>query len=133
MCSSLTKKFKFTVLSLTLVLSFLMVAQAVLAAGPTAESTGLDTTAKGGFGEGVTTGDINLSLIIGKIVGTALAFLGVIFFILIIYGGYTWMFSMGNEQTVGKAKSIIIAAVVGLIIVLMAYAITTYLGGAVGA
>jgi hypothetical protein len=42
-----------------------------------------------------------------------------------------WMFSMGNEQTATKAKNIIIAAVIGLVIVLMAYAITSYLGSVV--
>lgn len=71
----------------------------------------------------------DLSAMIGKIVGALLAFLGIAFFILIIYGGYTWMFSMGNEQASGKAKDIIIAAIIGLFIVLMAYAITSYIGG----
>lgn len=71
----------------------------------------------------------DLPAMIGKIVGALLAFLGIAFFILIIYGGYTWMFSMGNEQDSGKAKNIIIAAIIGLFIVLMAYAITSYIGG----
>jgi len=61
-----------------------------------------------------------------------LAFLGVAFFVLMIYGGYMWMFSMGNEQTTTKAKDVIIAAVIGLVIVLAAYAITSYMGNVVG-
>jgi len=89
---------------------------------------GLDKTAEEGYDKNITKTDTNLSSIIGKIVGAALSFLGVVFFILIIYGGYMWMFSMGNEQTAGKAKDIIIAAVIGLVIVLMAYAITSFLG-----
>lgn len=109
-----------------------MVAQAGLAAPDTKALDGLNTTAGEGFGEEIIKGDTNLSSIIGKIVGVALSFLGVAFFILMIYGGYMWMFSMGNEQTAGKAKDIIIAAVIGLVIVLMAYAITSFLGGAVG-
>ena len=44
-----------------------------------------------------------------------------------VVGGYRWMFSMGNEQTATKAKDIIIAAVIGLAIVLMAYALTTFI------
>ena len=96
-----------------------------------AGSTGLNDTAKKGFGENITnTG--NLSETIGKIVGAALSFLGVAFFILMIYGGYMWMFSMGNEQTTTKAKDVIIAAVIGLVIVLAAYAITSYMGNVVG-
>lgn len=86
----------------------------------TANVTGLDTT-----------NNKDLPTIIGKIIGAALAFLGVVFFILIIYGGYMWMFSMGNEQTATKAKDIIIAAVIGLVIVLVAYAITSYIGSTV--
>ncbi|MFH0956083.1 MAG: hypothetical protein V1801_02640 [Candidatus Falkowbacteria bacterium] len=117
---------------LIIVLSFLMVAQAGLADTPEeskAKNYGLDATAQTGMGISKDTiENSNLSSMIGKIVGAALSFLGVVFFILIIYGGYMWMFSMGNEQTAGKAKDIIIAAVIGLVIVLMAYAITFFLG-----
>ena len=67
--------------------------------------------------------------IIGTVVGAGLAFVGVLFFILMIYGGLLWMTAQGNEQQVTKAKDLIIAAVVGLVIVLSAYAITAYIGG----
>ena len=117
---------------LMLVLSFLMAAQMGLADTPAeskAKNYGLDVTAKEGMGiEKTTIDSSNLSTIIGKVVGAVLAFLGVAFFVLIIYGGYMWMFSMGNEQTATKAKDIIIAAVIGLVIVLAAYAITSYIG-----
>ena len=68
--------------------------------------------------------------IIGKIVGAALAFIGILFFILMIYGGFLWMTARGNEENVTKAKELIIAAVIGLVIVLAAYAITAYIGEA---
>ena len=117
-----------------IVLSFLVVAQVGLADDTPdpnkAGNYGLNTTAEKAFGPEVTKNSIDLPTSIGKIVGIALSFLGVVFFILIIYAGYLWMFSMGNEQTVTKAKEIIIAAVIGLVIVLAAYAITSYLGGA---
>lgn len=64
----------------------------------------------------------------GQIIGIALSFLGVIFFILILYAGFRWMLAQGNESEVEKAKQIIIAAVSGLIIVLAAYAITAFIG-----
>ena len=119
-----------------IVLSFLLVVQVGLAetaAESKAKNYGLDATALEGMGVKKATIDnnSNLSTIIGTIVGAALAFLGVVFFVLIIYGGYMWMFSMGNEQTATKAKEIIIAAIIGLVIVLMAYAITSYLGSIV--
>ena len=65
---------------------------------------------------------------IGKFIGAGLAFLGVIFLILIIYGGFSWMTARGNEQEVTKAQGLIQQAVIGLIIVLMAYAVTAFLG-----
>lgn len=71
-----------------------------------------------------------IPVIIGDIIGAVLAFIGVLFLILTIYGGITWMTAQGNEQQVEKAKQIIIAAVIGLIIVLSAYAITAFVGQA---
>lgn len=68
---------------------------------------------------------------IGKVISIGLAFLGVLFLLLMIYGGYIWMMARGNEQEVEKAKNIIIQALIGLIIVLSAYAITAFLGSSI--
>lgn len=65
----------------------------------------------------------------GLIIGSILSFIGVIFMILVIYGGFLWMTARGNEQQVEKAKTLIIQSVIGLIIVLSAYAITSLVGG----
>jgi beta-lactamase regulating signal transducer with metallopeptidase domain len=67
---------------------------------------------------------------IGQVVGAILAFVGVLFFLLMIYGGVTWMTAQGNDQKVTKAKSVIEAAAIGIVIVLAAYAITAYVGRA---
>jgi cbb3-type cytochrome oxidase subunit 3 len=67
-------------------------------------------------------------VVVGRVIGTILSFVGVIFFVLIFYAGLRWMMAQGNEQEVEKAKQIIIASVSGLIIVLAAYAITAYIG-----
>jgi uncharacterized membrane protein len=64
--------------------------------------------------------------VIGSIIGYALSFIGVIFLALILYGGYTWMTSFGNEQKVTKAKDLIVDAVIGLVIVIAAYTITNF-------
>jgi len=64
---------------------------------------------------------------LGKMVGALLAFLGAIFLILMIYGGVLWMTAAGNDQQIGKARTLIVAAIIGLLIVLSAYAITSYL------
>lgn len=63
--------------------------------------------------------------IIETIIQVALSFLGVIFLMLTIYGGFLWMTAAGNEEQVGKAKKILTGAIIGLIIVVGAYAIST--------
>ncbi len=65
--------------------------------------------------------------IIGKVIKTIISFLGVIFFILIVYGGFMWMTARGNEQQIESAKKIITNSIIGLVIVLFAYAITWYI------
>jgi len=62
--------------------------------------------------------------IIATIITTVLSFLGVIFLILMIYGGFMWMTASGDEEQVKKALSIIRNALIGLIIVIAAYAIS---------
>lgn len=52
-----------------------------------------------------------------------LGFLGLYFTVLIILGGFRWMNSRGNEEEVTKAKSQIKNAIIGMIIVIAAYAI----------
>ncbi|HZJ40910.1 MAG TPA: hypothetical protein VFD16_01435 [Candidatus Saccharimonadales bacterium] len=64
----------------------------------------------------------------GQIVGVVLSFVGVIFLILMIYAGITWMTASGNEQQVAKAKSLMINATIGIVIVFAAYAITSFIG-----
>ena len=64
--------------------------------------------------------------IIGALIGTFLSLLGIIFLVLILYGGFIWMISGGNEFKVAKAKKILTNAVIGLIIVLSAYSITYF-------
>jgi len=62
---------------------------------------------------------------IQTIIQVALSFLGIIFLILTIYGGFLWMTAAGNEEKVSKARKILTAAIIGLIIVVAAYAIST--------
>lgn len=69
-----------------------------------------------------------LSSRLGILVGAILSFIGVIFMVLIIYGGILWMTAMGNEQKVEKAKNLIIQSIIGLIIILSAYTITSFIG-----
>ena len=52
--------------------------------------------------------------------------MGVIFLVLMVYAGYLWMTARGTEEQIEKAKKIIMAAMIGLIITLGAYSITAF-------
>ena len=60
---------------------------------------------------------------LGALITSLLGLLGMVFFILILYGGDLWMMARGNESEVEKAKKIITSSSVGLGVVLSAYLI----------
>ena len=62
----------------------------------------------------------------GTIIGAILAFVGVIFLVLTIYGGFLWMTAGGNPDQIKKAKGLIVNSIIGLVIVLAAYAIVSF-------
>lgn len=64
--------------------------------------------------------------IIGSLIGVFLSLLGIIFLCLIIYGGFLWMLSGGNAEKVIKAKKVLTNSVIGLIIIVSSYAITSF-------
>ena len=64
--------------------------------------------------------------VVADVLGIALTFLGIIFFALMIYAGVTWMVAMGDSSRVDTAKQTLEAAIIGLLIVLAAYAITSF-------
>jgi len=93
-----------------------------------ADSYGLDETRTVSNLPSYSYANDNPSVVIGKFVGAVLAFTGTIFFVLMIYGGITWMTSAGDSKKVDKAKDLITAAIIGVVIILSAYAIVSYIG-----
>ena len=63
----------------------------------------------------------------------ALALLGVIFLALTVYAGFLWMTASGNSERVDKARQTMTAAVIGIVIITAAYAVTYFITRAVGA
>lgn len=55
------------------------------------------------------------------------AFIGAASFAMLFYGGYLYVASFGNEEQTGKAKKIIIGAVIGIVIALAAFGIVVTL------
>jgi amino acid transporter len=73
---------------------------------------------------GLGTSDIKTGIM--TIIQYMLGFLGIIAIIIILYGGFTWMTAAGNEEKVGKAKQIITAGIIGLVIIFVSYALVTF-------
>lgn len=93
----------------------------------TGDDKPLDDAADGA-GYNVASGEnaVTPEKIVGWVVQAVLGFLGIIFIVLMIYAGYLWMTARGNEQQAEKAKNLISAAVIGLVIVVSAYAISIF-------
>lgn len=104
-------------------LAILLVPMATLA-----DEYGLDATAgaakldKGG----------DLPSFAGKVIGAALSLIGVAFFALMVYGGFLWMTAHGKEEQAKKALDTVISAVLGIVIIIGAYALTSFLFKSVG-
>lgn len=81
-----------------------------------------------------TGGEGSIRALILRIVDFFLLFLGLIAVIMIIYGGITYVTAAGNQEKVDSAKKIIMYAIVGIIIVLISFALvnTVIRGAGVG-
>ena len=80
---------------------------------------------KGGYDKN--TNETTLASNIGMVVNIILSIIGVLFTVLMVYAGYTWMVARGDETKIDKAKKIITASIIGLIITLGAYSITNFI------
>lgn len=100
---------------LTLAVLFSVTALPVLA---------LDTGIGYGTYTGLGTNDVKQSVML--IVNVLLGFLGILAIVIILWGGFRWMTSAGNEEKIGEAKKIIAAGIIGLIIIFTSYAVATF-------
>ena len=74
-------------------------------------------------GYSVGSGETDIRILLAGLVQVAISLVGIIFFVLIIYGGYLWLSAGGNEEQVKKATQILKSAIVGLIIALLSFMI----------
>lgn len=100
-------------------------------------STALMQTPPDPFGIGAARGTEGSELVIGEapggligtitsIINVALGLLGIIAVVIILYAGFQWMTAGGNEEKVTEAKGRIIQGVIGLAIIMSAYAIANF-------
>jgi len=94
---------------------------AIVMAQPNADTNfGLDQL------EDINLGVNSLQSTIAIFINVILGFLGIVAFIIILLGGFKWMTSGGDEDKIGEAKKLMGAGVVGMAIVLAAWAIASF-------
>jgi lysylphosphatidylglycerol synthetase-like protein (DUF2156 family) len=103
---------------ISIILGFMMALSPMLAVAqihlPDASGTGLSNT----FG-GATT----LSQLILSVINIILALAGLIAVLVLIIGGFRYVTSFGNDEAVGQAKKMIINAILGIIIIILAFVV----------
>lgn len=78
-------------------------------------------------GEAIGTGTTDIRITIARIIRVALGLLGTVALLIILYAGWLWMTAAGDEEKVGRAKKTLSAGVIGLVIILSAFAIVQFI------
>ncbi len=104
-------------IGLTLAASFAMTG---IASAATVGDFGL------GYGSSTGLGNTDVRTTIASIINVALSLLGIIALVIILVGGFKWMTAGGNEEKVGEARKLIFSGIIGLAIILSAFAIASF-------
>ena len=90
-----------------------VLAQADLGVGEVAEEAGI-------------AGEQDPRVVIARIIRIVFGFLGIVAILLVTYGGFLWMTAGGNPDQLAKAKKVLVNALIGLAIILLAFSITSF-------
>lgn len=118
------KKFLYFLMTLSPTLVFASIASAT----PTSliDTSRLETMTEDTAKQGGIVSSVSIGILIATIIKVVLGFLAVIFLVLTIIAGFRWMTAGGNDEEVKKAVGTIKNSIIGLVIVLAAYAITYF-------
>ena len=89
-----------------------------------AESTGLTEAARPAYGQ---VAPKPVAAIIGDVINIVVGLLGLLVFLYILWGGFVWMTAGVDTDKVQDAQKKIYQAVLGAMIILSAYAISTFI------
>ncbi|PKM91172.1 hypothetical protein CVU82_03935 [Candidatus Falkowbacteria bacterium HGW-Falkowbacteria-1] len=79
-----------------------------------------------GGDNGIALGNKDPRTMAAGIINTVLTLLGIVAVVIVLLGGFKWMTAAGNEEKISEAKKLLGAGVVGLVIILAAWGITTF-------
>lgn len=68
---------------------------------------------------------------VSNVIKAFMGLLGIVAVIIILLGGFKWMTAGGNEEKVQEAKKLIISGIIGLVIIMSAYAIAQFVVSAI--
>jgi hypothetical protein len=84
--------------------------------------TGLDVTRNAaGY-----SGTADVTVIVGRAIQVMLEATGIVFVLLLIYGGITWMVAQGDKNKIETAHRILTNSTIALVVIVAAYAIAQY-------
>lgn len=66
---------------------------------------------------------------VASIINVALSLLGIVAVVIILMGGFIWMTAGGNDEKTAQARKLIFAGIIGLAIILSAFAIARFVLG----
>ena len=87
---------------------------------PTKDALGVNPLGDTGLG------NKDIRATVASIIKVALSLLGIVAIVIVLIGGFKWMTAGGNDEQVGEAKKWIFSGIIGLAIILSAYALTKF-------
>ena len=73
--------------------------------------------------------DASLPEVVGRLINVLLGFIGILLLVYILYAGFLYMTAGGDTEKVKKATTMIRNAIVGLLIIVGAFAISNFVLG----
>lgn len=120
----MTKRMKY---ALSFVASLGVVSLMALPAFAQGGTLTADDLGVGAVGGELKLGNTDVRSTAGRLINVALGFLGIISVVIVLIGGFKYMVSGGSTEKTDEARKYIISGIIGLAIILSAWAITTYI------
>ena len=79
-----------------------------------------------GFG---TVAENTPSSVIARFINAILGLVGILFLVILVYGGVLYLTSGGQEEKIKQAKKMLVSAIIGTVIIVISYALTSFVFG----